>query len=551
MPLLDTLEAQWAANKIDKKADALNPESDNDKEAKTLQTIYNNVNNWCKTMQPKFKAIEDFYHKHYHDKDASFNNPVPPEMEYECMACDSSKEKNYVKACDAYVDKFFKPESGLIRDCLTMIRQLSFIGRYDELGGGAAVNATGDINDKLDPLFHNGGTCAYIYHDDDLNKIVLWLVSRCLWRAEKLLRDNRKNYKMVVPVIRVYLGAAKQNCLLGNEVDIEKNRDMYDIVYNAWEHYYFDLVEKHDWSQLANIPAILGIARQYELLGGGEIDNGELIPKIMKILNSFELNIEMDVKAGKDGGYILSHLKGKAKIAPEFRYGKDSCYEWVVVEDKPDELGQPVKKVNQKIELDLLDNEIITPKYRPTYTGTKKYYTTLQQLKMDYCHPGKDTILITGFIPEPNPMAGTWVYPHDPHPVPSGINSQDHYFQDISKMKQLALSGEAQQHADMAKEQAEKLAAQMKKLSQEIGNKRDPASIAKYQELINKVNSSQQLFNDQSLAPMIYIDFPLQVQNNNYILFKKRFDAKEINPEISSVIEHGYFTVDIEYHSKH
>jgi hypothetical protein len=57
-----------------------------------------------------------------------------------------------------------------------------------------------------------------------------------------------------------------------------------------------------------------------------------------------------------------------------------------------------------------------------------------------------------------------------------------------------------------------------------------------HQGLINKINNSLQLFNDQNLAPIIYIDFLLQVQNNNFILFKKIFDAKEINPEIASVI---------------
>ena len=79
----------------------------------------------------------------------------------------------------------------------------------------------------------------------------------------------------------------------------------------------------------------------------------------------------------------------------------------------------------------------------------------------------------------------------------------------------------------------------------------DASQIGNYQKMLNMSNQIKQLTSNTNVAPLIYIDFPLQIQNNNYILFKKRFDAKEINPEISDVIEHGYFTVDIEYHRKH
>jgi hypothetical protein len=254
----------------------------------------------------------------------------------------------------------------------------------------------------------------------------------------------------------------------------------------------------------------------------------------------------MDIKVGKEGGYMLTHLKGKAKIAPEFAYNEDSCYQWVITEDKPNSLGEPIKKADQKIDVDLLSNEVIYPKERPTYTGTKKYWTMLQQLKMDYCHPGKDTILLTGFIPTP-PSGGTWIYPHMPQPVPAGINSLDHYFQDINKIKELAESGKAQQQAAVAKEQAEKLIAQMKGLQQQMGNRRDASQIANFQKMQNLATQTRQLFSNQNIAPISYIDFPLQIQNNTPTLFNKKFDAKEIDPKLANIIVYGYYTIDIEY----
>ena len=144
-------------------------------------------------------------------------------------------------------------------------------------------------------------------------------------------------------------------------------------------------------------------------------------------------------------------------------------------------------------------------------------------------------------------MAGTWVYPNDPNPVPSGINSQNHYFQDLDKMKELAQSGAAKQHADIVKEQSEKIVAQMKTLAKQMNGSHGASQVANYQKILNMSNQIKQLASNGNIAPMIYIDFPLQIQNNSSTLFNKRFDAKELNPEIASVIEHGYFTVDIKY----
>lgn len=166
---------------------------------------------------------------------------------------------------------------------------------------------------------------------------------------------------------------------------------------------------------------------------------------------------------------------------------------------------------------------------------------------MDYCHPGQDTILISSFLPEPNAMAGAWVYPNDPHKVPSGINGVDHYFQDINKMKELAQSGAATQQADIIKEKSEKIEAQMKTLAKQMNGSHDASQTGNYQKMLNLGNQIKQLASNENVAPLLYIDFPLQIQNNTSTLFKKQFDAKQINPEIASVIEHGLLTIDIEY----
>lgn len=549
MPLLNGLKEEWSSLKVDKKDDMLSPKQDQQNqgsnEEQATQNFTKNLAAGCKRLQPKYQAIVDYYHAHRKDKDNDLPPPpAPPEFEYKCLNCDSTAYKNYLKQCDKYAEDFPKPESGYIRDALGFLRELAL------LGGGSA-----DFNQAIDPLFEKSGPCGYLEYGEDLNKIVQWLFLRLHIRAYKLMKKYEGEnyaYKVMTPVMRTYLGISRQCGIMGMQVDGDL-AEASKLAFNAFQYYYSALVEKHDWSQLANVPLIFSLYRQYAMISGDDAEGSNIVTNIFKILNSFTLNVEMDAKEGKDGGYFLAHLKGKAKITPEFKSGNDSCYEWVVVNDQPDRIGQPIRKVGQKIETDLLANEIVAPKDWPEYVGTKKFYASLAQLKMNFCTPGKDTILLSGFIPEPNAMAATWRYPQTPQLVPGGINGLDHLFQDVEKMKELAQSGAAQQQANIAKDQAEKLAAQMKKLAAEIGNKRDPASIAKYQEFINKMHSGQQLFNNQNLAPILYIDFPLQIQNNSATLFKKRFDAKEVNPLVASTgaIVYGYYTVDIEYKAQH
>jgi hypothetical protein len=545
---LDTIKLQWENLKIDKKDNPLNQKEEQNG---NIQNVVNNLSEWCKNIQPKYQAVIDFYHAHRHDIATAYNNLPPPVFDYTCEACDTNLVKEKDKEADDYVEKFFKPESDLIKDGLQIIHRLALLGHSNDIDN-TPLNVVWDNQadeEKIDQLFHDDKTdaskssaCAYI-DSYRLNDAVKFLVQRELWRAEKLVKDNRENLKAAIPVVRVYLMALKNNELMGFSTG-EDFGEIQQLVLQEYEYYFNKLVKEHDWSQLANIPFILSLLREYELLGAPEKDAD--ITQLYQLLNSFYLNIEMEIKVGKEGGYMLTHLKGKTKIAPEFNYGADSCYRWVVVEDNPNKLGLPVKKSSQKINMDLLTNEMIA-RVAPKYSGTKKYWCSLQGLKMDYCHPGNDTILLTGFIADPNPMAGTWIYPGAPKPVPAGINGLDHFFQDINKMKELAQSGKARQQADIAKANAEKLMAQMKAVQAQMSNKHDASQIANYHKIQDLAAQGRQLFSSENSAPVLYIDFPLQIQNNTTTLFNKRFDAKEINPETTEAVVYGYYTIHIEY----
>jgi len=548
MSQLDSIKAQWASYKIEKKQDILNPQKENKPDPQ--QNLINNAAAWCEKVKPQYEAIVSFYQAHKKDRSSDYNNLPPPEMDFNCVACDTELVKQHDKQANDYVEKFFKPEADLIKEGMKIEHDLLTSGIVKDVYAADdpayAVYHALFHNDKSDPS--RSGPCAYLDRSK-LSQAVQFLLMRCLWRADKLLNDNRKNFKVAMPVIRTYLCAVRQNELMGFKVDTRFN-DLGAMVLDAYNFYFNKLTKDRDWSQLANIPFIFGLARQYSLLTGQETNGGD-IKRIWDLLNRFQLNIEMEAKIGdhKDT-YLLAHLKGKAKIAPEFAYGENKCYQWVVVQDQPNQIGQPLKKGDQKINVDLLDNEIITKDGRPTYTGTKKYWCMLSQLKMDFCHPGSDSILITAFLPDPS-TGGTWLYPNGTT-THTNINSLDQYFKSIDQIKADANSGALQQAAMDFKKQAEVAMQHAKELQSQMGDgKIDPSKMGDYQKFMNEMNALRGGGMNNVLARAANdIAFPLEgIQNNATTLFKKRFDAKEINPTINGqdVIIYGYYTVEIEY----
>lgn len=539
VPLLDSLKTQWASYKIGKKEDILNQTQKNKTPAPSMKSV---AEQFCKKVEPKYQAIIDFYNAHLHDK--SYDNPPPPQFDFTCYACDTNLVKKQANEDSIYESNFFKPENKLIEDGLSIEHDLELMGLNQDVYEGNTPSY------KLyETLFHKdknnpskSGPCSYL-DNQELNKAIVFLTMRQYYKAEKLLMDNRDNFQAAKAETETFLTAARSCMLSGFSVDSHL-AELGGLVKKTLDYYFNKLVKDHDWSQLANIPFIIELAREYRLMGG-QLDDEQFVSQIYKVLNGFQLKIEMDIKVGKDNGYMIAHLKGKTKITPEFKYGSDSCYEWVVAEDAPNSLGEPIKKGDQRIDVDVLDNEMILPK-KPTYTGTKKYWCVLGKLKMDYCHPGMDSILLTGFNPDPV-MNGTWIYPTISEPVRSGINGLDHFFVDLALMQQLAESGALLKQTEAIQAQTLKLENQIKDMQANMRNSQGSSRSEDYQKMNDMITQLRQLTANQTMGPVMYMYFPLQIQNNNTVLFNKRFDAKDINPGLADVVVYGYYTVDIEY----
>jgi hypothetical protein len=558
LPVVQKDKQEYTNYKIDPQTDILNP----DKEKQAINIMTGKVAEYCQEVKPKYDAIITYWKAHKGDKDGDLSIPPPPEFEYNCYACDSNLRKVYDTTIVHYVRDFFHPEDNLLYDGGEIIRSFAYLGIGPaSVDGGVTKLGVNDASTPIRDLFNTNkkdpsksGPCSYLdlYLLEEALKDIANHEYR---RSMELIRRYKKDFRAAEAIIRTSLAGVRQEMLVSCNGDISNYafEELASLVAMNID-FYMNKLRQHDWKQLANVPYIMGLIRQKELLEQNS-DNAtfkDLCSILSTILNGFHLSIDMDIKIGKDGGYNLCHLKGESKIAIDFVQQENQCYRWVLAEDDPKEifkgLKMPVKKQLQSIEVNLLANQIIGPSpLLPVYAGTHKYYALLRNLKMDFCNPDQDSILISTFVPFPNAMAGIWNIPHS-KPAPLGINGVDHFFQDEEKMKEQAASGEAREGADEMKKQGEELQEKMKTLASQMGNGKNKDNLDKYIQLMKAATQSQDLSNNKKINTISSLVFPLTVQNNK-ILADKRYDAKQINPGKADIIVYGYYTIHIEYKS--
>ncbi|MFI5152832.1 MAG: hypothetical protein ACHQET_05825 [Chitinophagales bacterium] len=548
-PFLDSAKSEWSGYKIDPKQDMLSPEQQG------LQNLQQHVKDYCQQFRPRFNQIIQYYKDHKKDNENTVQNPLaPPELEEECTACDTAKQKEYDKKVKDFLDKFFQPEKDMVKDALGLLRSLMLIGRSTDFDGSNGASVPQDMADALENLFKpnkkdasQSGACAYIDTYDLINAIKFFPAHMML-RAHKLFKDYKTNFKVAKAVIRANMIANRQCALLGFSVDdADVFKNSASMIQGEYNYYRDKITKEHDWSQLSNLPFILDLTRGYYMMTNKELD----IHQLFDIQNHFYMTLEMDLKVGRSGGYTYSHVKSKpVKIAPYPYYEYEDCSRWVVILDKPNELGYPMKDIVQIIPFHLIANEFHTGGESPEYKGTKEYTNHLQFLKLDFCNPGKDTILLTSILPEQQGGIGFFLRGYQV--MSAGLAAGDRFFMNEKEMKELATSSRAKQQINKNTPEIQDKIAQARSLAAQIGNSHDSASLVKMNQIKDISNQVGSMNNNANLASMMYIVFLLDAQNKSDQLANKSFDAKQINAgtPLAEVIMHGEYKVKIEYRPK-
>lgn len=539
---------EWKSYKIDTKQDILSTSSQMDQNVSSNQgSLSSNAAGYCNSIKAQYDEIISFYEAHKKDKEKDLQYTAPPQLEHTCYACDSNKQKEYDTIIKHYTDNFFQPEYRLCANALKILHDFNLMGVQSDFGSAGAKIALPELEglfntDKKDPS--KSGACSFV----DFYKLydaVRFLAMRGYDKADKMFHDHKKDWKAAEAIARTVVESERNVILLTGNNAMEDNviQELIPLIDQSFEYYYGILLH-NDWTQIGNLVFIIGQLRNEAMLGANMDKFDDFLQRITQIVNGFELTIEMDVKIGKDGGYHLAHLKGKCNVIPDFVRDSNQCYKWVVADDQlKDAAGFFKSKLSQSIDCNVITNEFVTQSGpRPVYIGTKKYITNLSALHMDFCNPGKDSIILSSFIPNPQEN-GTWQFPMGVK-ADAGIMGSEQNFKSLDQLKQLASSGQAQTAADQMKAQAEKLKAQMQNVASQL--KSGKASLQDYQKILELSQKAKDVSNNQSVAPIIYIDFEIPVQNKDREIINKKFDARQINPRLQDVIIYGYYTIHLE-----
>jgi hypothetical protein len=544
-PDAEEQKQQIAALKIDPKQDILTPGKP-DKPASNFDA----ATAYCKSVKSDYEQVMAFYKDHVKDHDGDLNVPMPPGFEYECASCDSNIRKVYASTIDNYIRDFLHPEDSIIRKGYEILHLIALGQSYLQVSMSADEYSALFSPNKNDPS--KSGPCSYI-DMTALSNAVNETVRHLYLRARKLVMANKNNFRASEAVSRTFMIIARQRELTsgGNSGYEEVFPVIQEMVGKAID-FYVQKFKNNDWREIGNLTYILSLFRQQALLGGAnDKETDEFFADLQRVINGFELSVEMEIKVGNGPSYEYAHVKGKCHIIPEFNRDTNQCYKWVVADDNgPTEaLGFYKKKNLQSIDFDVIANERVSPPQIPkmTYTGTKYYTALLRNLSMDFCNPGHDTIMLSGFVPNP-PSKGTWLIPNVGKQN-MGLNNMEQFFESMEEKKKMEESGEAQKQSDEMQKQAEQLRAKMEALQKDAGLQKtgQGGNQPNYMEQIQELREQMEaLSTNSALGIMLYVDFLLPVQNNDMTLVKHVYDAKEINPEEAPAIMIGNYSILIQ-----
>ena len=498
------------ANKIKEALDKLKQEQENLKIQK-IETKNNPLANDCAALEAKYNEILAFYTAH--EKEKKFNLPPPPEADYlDCWTCDKQKQIDFDKKVEDYAEKFAKQEREYLGSCLEIMKTL-------QLDIYTGTNAT------------NNAACAV--NGTKIPTILFWLMGRRGKMCKQLLNDYRKNYKTVIPVMKVCLMSDKDANLLG----APESGMLYDLASLprlVRDTLMKQLTKQKDYTMLSEVPLMVLMDKDYSLLSGNS--DAEFLNDIIYSIGRFKLTVEMDIKMGKDGGYIIAHLKGKSNMI--FELDSTDCLH--IVPDWRESLNSGLADKWNSVSMNVIALEMITPKGAPPkYIGTKTYRSTFPKIKLNFCRQGGDSIYLQTFNPDPGGY-GTWLYvipKAPPQRVPSGLMGVDRIFMDIADIENEAQQIKTPPPADEAAlKEIERLAADIQK------NGATAAKMKKIQDLTQK---SMQQAQETSL-PLSNFKFAVSFQNKNAVLIDQTYDAKKINPQLAEEIVYGYFKIKLE-----
>ena len=245
------------------------------------------------------KAIAGMYEKLKtllaNEPDKNFDAP-PKDQLGVSYRCDKNALKLYAEAEKTWKEKFNQYEYDLIRSAMAIERSLQ-LSSYEE--------------SDIDAAFP--GLSADLLRAHEL------YYTRLDEKESKLISTYGKNIFMQHCIITTILAYERQKQLSGRD---EKDGEFSTVITNLMnnpelEIYINEQIEKKNWDVILDLPYMLGLQRQAQLLGGSEaliIRLSDLTKKLMN-LNRFVLTVDIDFneRYHDDDGEDVLKVNGSIK----------------------------------------------------------------------------------------------------------------------------------------------------------------------------------------------------------------------------------------------
>ncbi len=228
--------------------------------------------------------------------------------------CDKNALKLYAEAEETWKEKFSKYEVDLMRSAMGIARALQLNGYQESEIDAAFPGLNADIQ-KAQEIYY----------------------SRLDEKESKLLSTYGKNIFMQHCVITTILAYERQKQLLGrNEEGADLSTVLTGLIDNPeFEIYINEQIEKKNWDVILDLPYMLGLQRQAQLMGA--VMASEKLQKLTEKLvnlNRFVLTVDIDFNARyhDDNGEDVLKVNGSIKTADKqyvslFPLG---CTRWIL-----------------------------------------------------------------------------------------------------------------------------------------------------------------------------------------------------------------------------
>ncbi len=541
---MDTVAVQFESLKVPTTPQSTPPPGQ--VEAQAAANFVQAMTQSCQQNQAAYNNIIQCWQANRHNRNEQFNYEQPPQADYfNCWGCNRPDQKSFDKACKLYDSTFFEPEGTMIRKALSMMNQMAVLGMD---GQSTATGSNDNFQQTVNQLFNHStknpsgnGPCGYMSYGD-LAQAVNYLVLRCQQKADQLYSDvkKQKNYNSYVPAIMIELAASRQVALMGLSETKPENQVLSDCQYlvnDLLDKMLGQAVGQHDMTYLSDIPFMLSLLRQSEMLGSSSgSDNDQKFHKIMNLL-TFDLTLELNVKASFNSGQVTqtAHIKGTGKMVVEL--DSTACVRLVLSKTEKNGLfsGQ------------LLENSMQLPQCTPNYIGTRTYTLQSPALILHFCSQGGgDTLSIPSWQPYPA-GSGTWQPTCGTTAPATNINSLDNYFMDPTTMMQSAQAVKSNAGAYQA--QMQQMMAYAKQMQSQIqsqmgtGGTNSATAGASIKSVMDMNNNAAPM----DLMKMGRVNIPLTMVSNSAMPINQQINAKTFNTysKLTQNLEYGTLTIQL------